>query len=146
MGLDRFANFISKANTNDAIEELHINNNIKKIISNHIIFDINFLIYQEIIEIENEMNDLIKIILCYSNFTNSLEEILNIFLSQEHWKLSDDNFEITIISNIKNDSLYANEYLPDDKILLNNLVHKIIDKLFTKSRFGEVIKQKKKFW
>ena len=58
MGIDRFAHFISKSINNDGFDEININNNIRKIISNHIIFDLNFLIYQEIIEIENEVNDI----------------------------------------------------------------------------------------
>ena len=60
MGLDRFSNFITKSINNDAIDEFNIEGNIRKIISNHIIFDLNFLIYQEIISIENEINDIIN--------------------------------------------------------------------------------------
>ena len=63
MGLDRFANFISKSINNDGIEEISIDSNLRKIVSNHIIFDLNFLIYQEIVEIENEINDIIKVLL-----------------------------------------------------------------------------------
>ena len=112
MGLDRFANFISKSINIDGIEELLINNNIRKIISNHIIFDINFLIYQEIIEIENEINDIIKILLCRSYSSSNidiLDEILNKIFKQNHWdkynitshlNMSIDNFEEdTIINN-----------------------------------------------
>ena len=43
MGIDRFAHFISKSINNDGFDEININNNIRKIISNHIIFDLNFL-------------------------------------------------------------------------------------------------------
>ena len=90
MGLDRFANFISKSINNDGIEEISINNNIRKIVSNHIIFDLNFLIYQEIIEVENEINDIIKIILCLPFMCGNnemLEEQLKLILNQPHWKL-----------------------------------------------------------
>lgn len=89
MGLDRFATFISKSINGDGIDELNIKNNMRKIISNHIIFDLNFLIYQEIIEIENEINDIIKILLCLPfslENTNKLEELLQQILSQKHWK------------------------------------------------------------
>jgi hypothetical protein len=83
MGLDRFANFISKIINNEGIEEINLENNIRKIVSNHIIFDINFLIYQEILEIENEINYIIKLILCLPfsiNNNDILEEHLkNIF-------------------------------------------------------------------
>lgn len=88
MGIDRFANFISKSINNNGIDEININDNIRKIISNHIIFDINFLIYQEIIEIENEINDIIKIILTLPFSTNSddfLEKIITMIFIQPHW-------------------------------------------------------------
>jgi len=88
MGLDRFTNFISKF-INDGIDEINIDSNIRKIVSNHIIFDLNFLIYQEIIEIENEINDIIKIILCLPfapDKNDVLEELLKSILTQKHWK------------------------------------------------------------
>jgi hypothetical protein len=90
MGLDRFANFISKSINNDGIEEINIDNNLRKIVSNHIIFDLNFLIYQEIVEIENEINDIIKVILClpFSNDKgDELEIIIKSIFMQPHWKL-----------------------------------------------------------
>ena len=89
MGLDRFSNFISKSINGEGIDEININSNIRKIVSNHIIFDLNFLIYQEIVEIENEINDIIKIILCLpfaSEKNEILEELLKSILTQKHWK------------------------------------------------------------
>lgn len=89
MGLDRFANFISKSINGDGIEEVNIDSNIRKIVSNHIVFDLNFLIYQEIVNVENEINDIIKIILClpFSLEKNEqLEELLKSILTQKHWK------------------------------------------------------------
>jgi len=89
MGIDRFAHFISKSINNDGFDEININNNIRKIISNHIIFDLNFLIYQEIFAIENEINDIIKIILCLPFVCGNmdiLEEYLKKILNQPHWK------------------------------------------------------------
>lgn len=90
MGLDRFANFISKSINNDGIEEISIDSNLRKIVSNHIIFDLNFLIYQEIVEVENEINDIIKVILCLPFSTDKgdkLEIILKSIFMQPHWKL-----------------------------------------------------------
>jgi len=90
MGIDRFSNFILKSVNNDSIEEVNVNNNIRLVASNCIIFDANFLIYQEIVEIENEVNDIIKIILCLpfinENYT-LLEEYLKKILLQPHWQI-----------------------------------------------------------
>ncbi len=88
MGIDRFSNFITKSITN-GIDDINIENNIRKIISNHVIFDANFIIYQEIIEVENDINDIIKILLCLpfiSGNTKLLEEQINKILEQPHWE------------------------------------------------------------
>ena len=89
MGLDRFANFLSKSINNEGIEEIQIENNIKKVVATHVVFDLNFLLYQELVNIENEINDIIKTILCLP-FSCGKQEIVisllkNIF-NQEHWK------------------------------------------------------------
>lgn len=89
MGLDRFANFLSKSINNEGIEDINIESNVRKIVSNHIIFDLNFLIYQEIVEIENEINDILKTILCLPFSINNnevLEEIIKNIFTQPHWK------------------------------------------------------------
>ncbi len=105
--MDRFTSFISKYN-NDNIEELIINNNIKKIICNHVIFDLNFLIYQGIIEIENEINDIIKIILSLHfsiDYYDDLQKILLYILKQTHWI----NYSSNILSTV--DKPYDNEII-----------------------------------
>lgn len=105
MGLDRFANFISKSMNTEGIEKININNNIKKIITNHVIFDLNFLIYQEINEIENEVNDLLKILLAFknSNNINLLYNIINEILDKSHWKLYEPI--ILLLKNISSDTI-----------------------------------------
>ncbi len=112
MGLDRFANFISKSINNDGIEEISINNNIRKVVSNHVIFDLNFLIYQEIIEVENEINDIIKIILCLPFICGNgeiLEEQLKLILSQQHWKLYCNESDISnIFDGFNEDEIIQN--------------------------------------
>ena len=68
MGLDRFANFISKSINNDGIEEISINNNIRKIVSNHIIFDLNFLIYQKLLKLKTKLTTLLKLFYVFHLF------------------------------------------------------------------------------
>jgi hypothetical protein len=95
MGIDRFNNFILRSINNSYIsEEIPIDNNIKKVISNHIIFDINSFIYNEIILIENEINDIIKIILSIkqSEKLHIIEDLLIIIFKQSHWSLLYDKF------------------------------------------------------
>ena len=89
------------------MEELNIETEVKKIISNNIMFDISFLIYQSLIELEEEINNIIKIILSLPfNFSNNIvqEKILEI-ISEDHWKeckiIFDGDDELEIIKNFK---------------------------------------------
>jgi len=121
MGLDRFVNFISKSLNNEGFEELNLDNNIKKIISNYIIFDINFLIYQEIIEIEHEINDIIKIILSLPyniNNNNLLEELLEKIFNQNHWKIYNiNNYIYNILDGF------------NEEIIITNFIYYITNKI-----------------
>jgi hypothetical protein len=136
MGIDRFSNFISKITNNEATEEINIDSNIKKILSNHILFDINFIIYQELINIENEINDIIKIILClpYTLDKDKINNLLDKILKIEHWEykkiIFDGITEEDIIYNFLNqlDTLYNNtsilELIIYEKIL-NTIINYI---------------------
>ena len=130
MGLGRFANFITKSIYND-IEEININNNIKKIISNYIIFDINFLIYQGYIDIENEINDINKILLCKDQqfdkyIINVLDKMINILLKQSHWNIISP-YNIT---NYKDFIDYINTKIDDILILDIVIFNKILNLIF----------------
>ena len=127
MGFDKLLNFISKNLNFDSIEEFNIDSNVKKIITNNIMFDISFLIYQTFLEVEDEINNIIKIILSLPfNFSNNLvqEKILNIwsFLNLNCNEIFDGNNEDEIINKFIN-------YLTND--ILNNLIgNKIVDKIY----------------
>lgn len=137
MGFDRLLNFISKNLNFDSIEEFNIDSNIKKIISNNIMFDISFLVYQTFIEIEDEINNIIKIILSLPfNFSNNLvqEEILNIF-TRNHWSflnlniddIFDGSNEIEIINKF---IIYLNNQNYNGNTILNNIIAiKIFDNI-----------------
>ena len=62
MGFEKFINSLSRNLSYNTIEELVLENSAKKIFANHVIFDINFVIYYCIVELEDEINDIIKII------------------------------------------------------------------------------------
>ena len=106
MGLERFVNFLSKS-INDGIEDINIKNNVRKILVNHVMFDINFIIYQEMINIENEINDIIKTILCLPHTINSyhVELMLKSIFNYKYWnnynidKIFDGYNEIDIVKN-----------------------------------------------
>jgi len=94
MGIDRFNNFILKYIDNNIIDDVDLKNVINIVASECIIIDTNFLIYQEITEIENEVNDIIKIILSLPSSDDnyiSIEKYLKIILSQKHWEIYNFN-------------------------------------------------------
>lgn len=88
MGYDKLISFLSKNLQNNCIEELFINDDTNgRIIANHIFFDINFIIYSCTSIIEDEVNEIIKLIfsLVYTDYNiiiNKLETIIN----RPHWK------------------------------------------------------------
>ena len=125
MGLDRFANFLSKFINNDGIDRLNIENNIRKVIANHIIFDLNFLIYQEIIEIENEVNDILKIMISYKNSSNImiLYKLINEIIDKPYWKINNDL--LILLNNIESETI-INDFIT---LLFSNIYNnnKLID-------------------
>ena len=137
MGFDKLLNFISKNLNFDSIEEFNIDSNVKKIITNNVMIDISFLIYQSFLEIEDDINNIIKIILSLPfNFSNNLiqEKILNIIMNN-HWlflnlncnELFDGNNEEEIIKNFIN---YLNKNTINDNTILNNIIAmKLFDKI-----------------
>jgi hypothetical protein len=132
MGLDRFANFISKSINNDGVEDIIIDNNIKQIIASHVIFDLNFLIYQEIVTIENEINDIIKIILCLpfsSNKIDTLEILIQKIFTQEHWKKYYIETDIQNLFDGNNMDEIINKFLSyiSNKIVVDDTSYTIID-------------------
>jgi len=141
MGIDRFSNFILKSIGNDNIDEVNVSNNIKIVAANCVIFDANFLIYQEIIEIENEVNDIIKILLCLPSVNNNytlLEEYLKKILLQPHWQVynfknlfdgyNEDEIISKFLTNITIKKTFTNN--KNDMLSLIELV--IYEKIFNK--------------
>ena len=129
MGFDKLLNFIIKNLNFDSIEEFNIEANVKKIITNNIMIDISFMIYQSFLEIENDINNIIKIILSLPfNFTNNLvqEKILSIFMSN-HWEFL--NLNCNEIFDGKNEEEIIKKfinYLSNEKINENTILNNII--------------------
>lgn len=129
MGFDKLINFISKNLNFDSIEELNIESEVKKIVANNIMFDISFLIYQSLIEIEDEINNIIKIILSlpFNFLNNTVQEKIFEIITQEHWsecKINLDGFdEFEIIKNFKNILIQKNNLnIIISKKILNNII------------------------
>ena len=130
MGFDKLINFICKNLSYDSIEDININSCVKKIIVNHIMFDISFLIYKNFIELEEEVNNIIKIILALPfNFTNTIiQEKLSLIIEKSHWSWLNISFD-----GVNEDEIINNfiKYIsiPDiiDKIIIIKIFDNITD-------------------
>lgn len=140
MGFDKLFQFISKNLNNECIEDINIESNIRKVIVNHVMFDINFLIYQALIELEEEINNIIKIILNlpFSLINeNNIEDKLLQYFSKIYWKnniynlekifdgFNEDDIIVNFINYI-NEQQYNNQSILDN-ILMDKILYKLVD-------------------
>jgi hypothetical protein len=136
MGFDKLVNFLIKNLNNNFIDDINIKANIKKIIGNHIMFDINFIIYQVLIDLEEEINIIIKLILSLSLSINKydyIEKKIIDYFSHISFKnnininmLFKGDTEDEIIDNFLN---YINNNKYNNITIIENI---IIEKIFNK--------------
>jgi len=100
MGFDRLSNFILK-NLNFSygfvIDEMK-----RKVLGNHILFDLNFIIYNQMFSLEEEINTIIKIVLnlpfSYAA-NNKTEDKLQEIFDLPWWKKNCENIEFIFDGN-----------------------------------------------
>jgi hypothetical protein len=136
MGFDRLSNFIVKNlnyNYGFVIDELK-----RKVLGNHILFDLNFIIYNQMINLEEEINLIIKIVLnlpfSYSK-DNKTEDKLKAIFDLPWWRRNCENIEfifdgdneneiisklINFITTKQDNNLSKLDMMLVDKIILTN--------------------------
>tara|TARA_B110000908_G_C10263767_1_gene461614 strand:- start:500 stop:2761 length:2262 start_codon:yes stop_codon:yes gene_type:complete len=132
MGLEKIIGFLNKNLSYNGIKELSVNNCSNKTIAENILFDFNFIIYVNLVELENDINHLLKILysLPYieiSTIEKELEKILNLkymtYFKDEITKIIDGDNKDNIIKNL-NHFLFSKEKLIEyeQKILEINIL------------------------
>jgi hypothetical protein len=104
MGFDRLSNFLNK-NLNYTygfvIDELK-----RKVLGNHILFDLNFIIYNQMFSLEEEINKIIKIVLnlpfCQLK-NNKTEDKLSEIFDLPWWRKHCENIEYIFDGNNDNE-------------------------------------------
>jgi hypothetical protein len=104
MGFDRLSNFLNKNlnyNYGFIIDEIK-----RKVLANHVLFDLNFIIYNQMFLLEEEINKVIKIVLnlpfCYSKENKTEDKLLEIF-DLPWWKKNCENIEYIFDGNNDNE-------------------------------------------
>ena len=129
MGCDKLLNFISKNLNIDSIET-----NVKIVIANNIMFDISFLLYQTFLEIEEEINNIIKLILALPfNFSNNLvQEKIYVILNKKYWSII--NLDINkLFDGFNEEDIIKNfiTYLTKENYINKIVALKLIDNIET---------------
>ena len=94
MGFDKLLSFFTKNLQNNIVEDLY---NKPIVVANHIYFDMNFMIYNSIATIENDINTIYQLIfgLPYTDI-NIINLKLNTIMNSSYWKktMNSDIFTI----------------------------------------------------
>jgi hypothetical protein len=131
MGFDKLISFFNK-NFSNISEELY---DIPQVVTNHVYFDMNFIIYNCISELEKEINKIIMIILgvSYTDIIIINQKLKKIF-DKFHWsKLNVCMNDILDGNNIDEILINFKKFLDDNVnellcwYLYNNLNHQIIN-------------------
>ena len=144
MGYEKLIRYFNK-NTYNLILDLDDNEISNLIIATVVIFDMNFIIYTSLKLVENNINDIIKIILSikYSYELNVIQKI-NKILNLSYWKNHKNNIQ-KILDGDTLDNIYNNfiKYLSNDNlndIIFSNVLEYIYEKI-NKIHETKLIKQ-----
>lgn len=132
MGFDRLSNFIIK-NFNYKYNFI-IDDMKRKFLGNHVLFDLNFLIYNQMFQLEEEINDIIKIVLNLPfsyTINNKTDERLQKIFDLSWWKTHCENIEFIFDGDLEDDIInkFINFITSKHEKGLNKIELMIIDRI-----------------
>lgn len=130
MGFDGLLSFFIRSFTKNNFDDINLETNYTKIVSENIIIDVSFILYNCYNELEDEINMILKNIygLEFTNYEIIISNLENIFMN-EHWDLNDIDFNGKDTNEIYD---FFIKYLMDNnnknflKILSKYTINKII--------------------
>lgn len=93
MGFDGLISFLIRNLPNDTFDEINLDKNYNRVISKYILIDISFILYNCYIDVENDINKILKLI--YSLSCTDYDKVISMIekeFSKNHWK----EMEITL--------------------------------------------------
>jgi hypothetical protein len=146
MGFDGLISFLIRNLPNDTFDEIHLTKNHTKIVSKHILIDISFILYNCYIEIEEDINKILKYIysLSCTDYNMIIKKIEN-ELKKNHWK----DFNVPLDGETQDEisDKFINYLMENDNKVFFELLSKytskkletILDNLFELKFTGDVI-------
>lgn len=144
MGFDGLVSFLIRNLSNDTFDEINLNNNITKLVSDYILIDVSFILYTCYHQIEKEINDIIKFIYglnCY-DFNLVISELEKYLKDKDHWKENvlflEGNSQEDIVNNFlqiltqDNNKEFYDILTTFTLKKLDNIIDTIFEKQFTK--------------
>ena len=129
MGFDGLISFLIRNLPNDAFDDVDLNINHNKLLSKHVLIDISFILYNCYLEVEEDVNNILKYIcgISCSNYSKVIN-LIEAQLLENHWKninfKLDGNDQNEICKNFI-DSLVKNDNEILDSIMLKNVSDKL---------------------
>ena len=127
MGFDGLISFLIRNLPNDMFDEVHLHKNNNKIVSKHILIDISFILYNCYIEIEDDINKILKYIYALSctDYNMIISKIEN-ELQKNHWK----SFNVPLDGNTQDmiSDKFINYLMENDNKVFFELLSKYTSK------------------
>ena len=123
MGFDGLISFLIRNLPNDTFDEVNLVENYNRVVSKYILVDISFILYNCYIEIENDINLILKYI--YSLSCTDYENVLKLIekkLSKDHWKEFDIPLDGDTLDEISDN--FINFLVKNDNEIVFNLLSK----------------------
>ena len=146
MGFEGLISFLIRNLSNDSFDEINLNINYNKLVSKYILIDFSFILYNCYIEIEEDINLVLKYI--YSFSCTEYDVVVNLIknhFKKDHWKdlnISLDGENQNDISekfkNFLTENNNKNLFLVLSKYIVNKL-KTILDNLFETNFTKEII-------
>lgn len=133
MGFDGLISFLIRNLPNDTFDEINLNCNQNKLVSKHVLVDISFILYNCYIELENDINLILKYIYALScTDYNKVLSLIEKELKKDHWK--DFNVPLDGDSQDEISDKFINFLVSND----NEIFFKILSK-YTSNKLENII-------